>query len=121
MQKFLKSSFAEYKKTFGGWITGSFFPTDSPLHSNEVEIRYGVVSGSEIAFPPHYHTHRITHILVTRGELTIKLDGQLTRVAAGEFVVFWPGVTEEGISARANTELIIIRTPSLMKEDKVEV
>lgn len=121
MQRLLKSSFEEHKKPYAGWIVGAFFPPESPLHSDDVEIRHGILSGNEITFPPHYHTHRVSYILVTRGELTMKFDGQLTIVKAGEYVVFFPGVTEEGITAKPGTELIIVRTPSSRKEDKVNV
>ena len=51
----------------------------------------------------------------------MKFDGQLTVIKAGEYVVFHPGVTEEGISAKPGTELIIVRTPSSKREDKVDV
>ncbi|MBP6994489.1 cupin domain-containing protein [Candidatus Woesebacteria bacterium] len=121
IQRYNKANFADFLKSHNGWVVGAFFPPDSAQHSSEVEIRHGVIKGNEFVFKSHYHTQRTSYILVVKGEVVMKFDGALTTISEGQFVVFAPGVTEEGISAKPGTELLIVRTPSSTKEDKVEV
>lgn len=121
IQRFQKANFAQFLKSHNGWIVGAFFPPDSIQHSDDIEIRHGIIQGKEFVFSSHYHTRRTSYILVLKGEIVMKFDGELTTVSAGQFAAFMPGVTEEGISAQPGTELVIVRTPSSAKEDKVEM
>ena len=121
IQRTKQASFAQFLQSHNGWVVGAFFPPESIQHSEDVEIRHGIIQGDEFVFPPHYHTRRTSYILVLKGEVVMKIDGELTTVTAGQFLVFLPGVTEEGISATPGTELVIVRTPSSAKEDKVEM
>lgn len=121
IQRYKKESFTQFRQSHNGWIVGAFFPPDSIQHSEEVEIRHGIIQGKEFAFTAHYHSHRTSYILVLKGEIIMKFDGELTTVSAGEFAIFMPGVTEEGVSAQPGTEVVIVRTPSSAKEDKVEM
>ncbi len=121
IQRIKKANFADFLRSHNGWVVGAFFPPDSIQHSEDVEIRHGIIQGREFVFPPHYHTRRTSYILVIKGEVVMKFDGEQTTVTAGQFAIFAPGVTEEGISASPGTELVIVRTPSSAKEDKVEM
>ena len=121
IQRYKQGRFGEYARSHNGWIVGAFFPPDSIQHSEDVEIRHGILQGKEFVFSPHYHSHRISYILVLKGEVTMRFDGEIATMGAGEFAIFLPGVTEEGVSAQPGTELVIVRTPSSTKEDKVEV
>jgi quercetin dioxygenase-like cupin family protein len=121
IQRFKKAAMSQYLQSHNGWIVGAFFPPESIQHSEDVEIRHGIIQGKEFIFTPHYHSHRTSYIIVIKGEIVMKFDGELTTVSAGQFAIFLPGVSEEGISAQPGTELVIVRTPSSSKEDKVEI
>lgn len=121
LPRYKKSKMGDFLTSHNGWVVGAFFQPDSIQHSDEIEVRHGIIQGKEFVFPPHYHTRRTSYIFVLHGRVVMRFDGEETVVSGGEFVIFLPGVSEEGISADPGTELLIVRTPSSVKEDKVEV
>lgn len=121
MQRVKQANFSEFLQSHNGWVVGAFFPPESIQHSEDIEIRHGIIRGNEFTFSPHYHTKRTSYILVLKGQIVMQIDGELTTVNAGQFLIFLPGVSEEGVSAAPGTELVIVRTPSSAKEDKVEM
>ncbi|HNQ31123.1 MAG TPA: cupin domain-containing protein [Candidatus Woesebacteria bacterium] len=121
LQRCKIANFAQFHTSHNGWIVGAFYEPGSIQYSGDLEIRHGIIEGREFIFSPHYHTQRTSYLLVVKGEIVMKFDGQQVTVSAGQFAIFLPGVTEEGISAKPGTELLIIRTPSSPKEDKVEI
>ncbi len=121
LPRYSKAVLKDYLSSHNGWVVGAFFPPDSLQHSEEVEIRHGVIKGKEFVFPPHYHTRRTSYIFVIHGSVSMEFDGEPMTISAGEFAIFLPGVSEEGVSAEPGTELVIVRTPSSAREDKVEV
>ncbi len=101
-------------------LLGVFTEKNSPAYSQAAEIVFNKLPAN-FKISPHFHNQTKTIIIVTRGAMHLKLDGEAMRVQTGEYVIFDQGVIEEVVSVEANTENFTIHLPSIMGGDKVEV
>jgi quercetin dioxygenase-like cupin family protein len=64
--------------------------------------------------PPHVHPDRVEAFWVLEGEAEFELDGDLTRAAAGSFVLVPGGVAHTfGASPTAPAHLLVLHAPAL--------
>jgi mannose-6-phosphate isomerase-like protein (cupin superfamily) len=103
-----------------GWFFGAF--VDYPLlNSDLVEVAWqqlsNVTPGPDGA---HYHEKTVEINIVLKGDIHLTIDGTRHDIEAGQFYVIWPYSVVSDVSTGADTELIVVRAPSI-PEDKVLV
>lgn len=99
-----------------GWFFGHFMNEDL-LCSNLVEIAWKSISCKKpYPFDKHYHKHSVEINIVISGWVRLAIDGEKFKVKKGEFYVVYPFATIESIETGKNTELIVVRAPSLPRD-----
>lgn len=71
----------------------------------------------EAHFPVHIHTQTKTLVMVLKGKMVFKLDGEEISIKKGEYIVFEKGVVEEVVFVKVGTESLTIHTPSVVGGD----
>jgi mannose-6-phosphate isomerase-like protein (cupin superfamily) len=103
-----------------GWFFGAF--VDNPLlNSDLVEVAWQQLQ--DVTPEPdqaHYHAKSVEINVVLKGDLHLTIDGTRYNLEAGQFYIIWPYSIVSDISSGADTELIVIRSPSI-PDDKVLV
>ncbi|SRR5258708_4956728 len=110
--KYFTGKIDDYAKR-KGWFFGHF--ADEPLlQSDLVEVSWQKIS-SKHAVPEdkHYHTSTVEINIVLSGEVSLTIADKDFRFHKGEFWVIYPETVVENVRAGKNTELIILRAPSL--------
>ena len=91
------------------------------LKSHLVEVAWQNISGKRPApEDKHYHKNSIEINIVLSGWIECKINGKKVKVNAEEFFVVYPFTVVEEFAAGDNTELIVIRAPSI-PDDKVNL
>jgi quercetin dioxygenase-like cupin family protein len=110
------SDFAKTK----GWFFGSFMDSEL-LQSEAVEIAWQQISNTA-PNPNQKHLHRksVEINILIRGTMKITINGESQVLEKGDFYVVWPETVVEDIATGPDTELIVVRAPSL-PEDKYSV
>jgi len=96
-----------------GWFFGQFADNEL-LKSNLVEVAWQKISG-EIATPEDKHIH-ITSVeinIVINGEVSLTINGKDFTFHKEDFWIIWPETVIENVRAGENTELLIVRAPSI--------
>lgn len=100
-----------------GWLIGHFIgPETSPLHSTDVEIKWGTHQAGE---KRHEWTVaeeevRTTMVMLLRGHFAVRLpDGDQEMKREGDFVVFGPG-TAHSWQAFDDSIVMTVRWPSVV-------
>ena len=100
-----------------GWLIGHFIdPDTSPLHSTDVEIKWGTHQAGE---ERHEWTVaeeevRTTMVMLLRGHFAVRLpDGDQEMKREGDFVVFGPG-TSHSWQAFDDSIVLTVRWPSVV-------
>jgi len=94
-----------------GWICGHFIP-EGILKNSELEIKYEVL-GPGMTSPLHYHPQGVEVILVVKGKVTFKIEGENITLSDGDFVFMQDSVNESLQEVSEPTTVISIRTPSI--------
>lgn len=101
-----------------GWFFGSFM--DEPLlKSDLVEVAWQKIPG--LAPSPeqsHFHKSSVEINIIIKGEMQLTIDGQPHDLTQGDFYVIWPESIVSDITTNQETEIIVVRAPSL--NDKVQ-
>lgn len=103
---------ADYEKN-KGWFFGSF--VDNPLlRSNLVEVAWQKLPGiAPSADQEHFHKATVEIDIVIKGSITLDIDGVRHTLDAGQCYVIWPESVVSNITTTENTELIVVRAPSI--------
>lgn len=100
-----------------GWLIGHFIePDTSPLHSSDVEIKWGThTAGEERAeWTDAASEVRTTMVMLIRGHFAVRLpDGDQEMKREGDFVVFGPG-TSHSWQAFDDSIVMTVRWPSIV-------
>jgi hypothetical protein len=103
-----------------GWFFGSFM--DEPtLRSDQVEVAWQNLSN--VAPSPdqkHLHKRSVEINVILAGWIEITINGVQHMLSEGDFYVIWPYTTVEAISTGPDTQLMVVRAPSL-PDDKFSV
>jgi len=100
-----------------GWFFGHF-ATDELLKSDLVEIAWQNISNkTPLKEDKHLHRSSVEINIVISGEVKITINGHYTTLHKGEFYIIWPETIVEQVEASENTEVIVVRAPSI--NDKI--
>ena len=103
-----------------GWFFGRFM--DEPLlHSELVEVAWQKVPDRRpSAEQRHMHRHTVEVNVVLSGSIRLKIDDVEHSLRKGDFFVIWPESVVSEISTDAETEILVVRAPSVA-DDKLSV
>ncbi len=118
-RRYQTGSFKEFHESRRGWISGQFFPEGGLQHDHRAEVKV-VECGEDFSVQKHYHKEGKAWVLVMRGALYFKLDGEEVVVHKGEFVIQEAACLEKITHADPDTQFIAIHAPSL-PDNKVVV
>ncbi|WP_040741939.1 cupin domain-containing protein [Nocardia tenerifensis] len=103
-----------------GWFFGAF--VDEPLlNSDLVEVAWQQLPDVRPSRDQvHYHEKSVEINILIKGGMRITIDGAQHDLREGQFYVIWPQSVVSDISTGPDTELIVVRAPSI-PSDKVLV
>lgn len=95
-----------------GWLCGQFFPEESILKTNNLEVKYGTFEvGEEIQ--KHYHPYGEEVLIIIKGKMKAIYDGEEFTLSEGDFVFQKPEVRETLFQITEAVSYITARTPSV--------
>jgi glyoxylate utilization-related uncharacterized protein len=96
-----------------GWLLGHFMP-DGPLHSSDVEVKWGVHPRGDRRAAWATEEVRTALLVLIRGEFHIELrDRTVLLREPGDYVVWGPGEDHSWLSPVEDTVVLTVRWPSL--------
>ncbi|RLC35674.1 hypothetical protein DRH14_00280 [Candidatus Shapirobacteria bacterium] len=95
-----------------GWLCGHFYPSNSLLKTDQLEIKYGHLSPGQTS-PNHYHPTGQEMLIFITGKAKMILDGKQYIIKAGDFIFQQAGVHETITQIIEAVTYIAIRTPSV--------
>jgi hypothetical protein len=106
-----------------GWFFGHFMD-EKLLQSDLVDVSWQHYFTSPKPFgeggpAAHYHKGTVEINVVIAGGVTGKIEGKKFRVIKGQFYVLWPETTLSDFNTDPDTEVIVIRAPSIKDGGKV--
>jgi len=108
--KYKIDNIKNYSKT-RSWIFGHFFPKDSLLHSDKLEVKYHHIKPG-YSTKEHYHPNGKQIEIIVKGKIKISLDGKEQILKEGDFLVTKNNIKERVIKVFKPTVLIGLRMPS---------
>lgn len=116
--KFLVGKTSDYE-TGKGWFFGNFADNEL-LKSDLVEIAYQDISDKQASpSDKHLHTSSVEINIVISGTVSADINGEHFEIHKGEFYVIWPETIIENVSANQNTQVIVIKAPSINDKQKL--
>lgn len=117
--KFFVGSINDYARG-KGWFFGHFMD-EKLLQSDLVDV-----SWQHYPTPPpetiaHYHRDTVEINIVIAGGVTGKINDTQFHAGKGEFYVLWPETVMSEFSTDSDTEVIVIRAPSIESGGKMRV
>jgi mannose-6-phosphate isomerase-like protein (cupin superfamily) len=110
--KFIGGKVSDYTKR-SGWFFGHFADNDL-LKSDLVEVSWQNISNKRAsAKDKHLHTSSVEINIVIAGEVSLTINGRDFIFRRGDFWVIWPQTLVENVRAGKDTELIVLRAPSV--------
>jgi quercetin dioxygenase-like cupin family protein len=96
-----------------GWFFGQF-ADEKLLQSNLVEIAWQNISNKQ-ALPQdkHLHTESVEINIIISGSVSLEINDKPFTLHKGEFYVIWTETIVGNITAEEDTQLIVIRAPSI--------
>lgn len=102
-----------------GWFFGNFADNEL-LKSDLVEVAWQKISNKKSSSDDmHFHTSSVEINLVLSGQVSLTINGQDFTFHKGEFWVIWPETLVKNVRAGENTDLIVIRAPSVNDKKKI--
>lgn len=84
------------------------------MQSDDVEVAWQKISGKKaVPEDKHYHTSSVEINIIISGEVRVSINGEKCVLHKGEFYIIWPETIVEEVEAAENTELIVVRAPSV--------
>lgn len=112
--KFFKGKLDDFQK-FSGYFIGQFmgekgFPI---LETDEVEIAYKKLPEKFEGDKPHFHKKGVEISIIIKGKFKAQVNKKIVEISEKEFLVVYPRTTLKKISAQKDTELIVVKAPSV--------
>jgi mannose-6-phosphate isomerase-like protein (cupin superfamily) len=102
-----------------GWFFGHF-TDEALLKSDLVEVAWQNISNKDAsAEDKHLHKSSVEINIILSGEVKVTINQEKLTLHAGEFYIIWPETIVESVEASDNTQLIVVRAPSIV--DKVKL
>lgn len=99
-------------------LSGRIAPDDLAFQSESLQAWFNDNPSDAWKDPgPHFHTDSDEMFIVLEGALHVAVEGEVVRVAAGEFCCFPAGVLHELVRVEGPYRTLMIRAPSV--NDKV--
>lgn len=110
--RFLVGKTSDYEKG-KGWFFGDF-ADNTLLKSDLVEVALQNISRIHPSpSDKHFHTSSVEITVVISGMMSADINGEHFVIHKGEFYVIWPETTIENVAAEEETQVIVIRAPSI--------
>jgi quercetin dioxygenase-like cupin family protein len=110
--KYITGRIDDYAKR-KGWFFGHFADKDL-LKSDLVEVSWQKISGKQAdPLDKHFHSSSVEINIVISGEVSLMINGKDFTFHKEDFWVIWPETVVENVRALENTELIVLRAPSI--------
>lgn len=118
--KFVKGNLKDFGDT-SGYFVGRFMGDRgrSDLETDEVEIAFKILPENFGDEKPHYHKGGVEINIVINGSYKVLINGEEVTLNEKDFLVVYPESKLKNLSAKKNTELIVVKAPSL-PHDKYE-
>jgi hypothetical protein len=99
-----------------GWFFGCFM--DEPLlQSDLVEVAWQKVPDLRpSADQKHLHRHTVEVNVVLSGSIRLKIDDVEHSLRKGNFYIIWPESVVSEITTDAETEILVVRAPSVAND-----
>ena len=99
-------------------LSGRVTPDDLAFQSESLQVWFNNNASDAWKDPgPHLHTDSDEMFVVLEGALHVGVEGEVVRVAPGEFCCFPAGVLHEIVRVEAPYRTLMIRAPSV--DDKI--
>ena len=96
-----------------GWLLGHFMPRGDLLHSDDVEVKWGVHAPGERRAAWATEETRTAFLVLIRGAFDIELrDRTVLLREPGDYVVWGPGEDHSWQAGPAETVVLTVRWPS---------
>lgn len=96
-----------------GWLLGHFKPESDPLHSSDVEIKWGTHSRGERRAAWATAEKRTALLVLISGRFRLRFpSGDVVLSDQGDYVLWGPG-TDHSWEAEADTVVVTVRWPSV--------
>jgi glyoxylate utilization-related uncharacterized protein len=97
-----------------GWLLGHFMPPGRLLHSDTVEVKWGVHRQGERRADWATDEVRTALLVLIRGAFDVELrDRTVMLREPGDYVVWGPGEDHSWRALAADTQVLTVRWPSL--------
>jgi hypothetical protein len=97
-----------------GWLLGHFMPPGTPLHSTEVEVKWGVHARGERRAAWAVGETRTALLVLVRGGFHVELrDRTVVLSNPGDYVVWGVGQDHSWYALADDTVVLTVRWPSL--------
>jgi hypothetical protein len=97
-----------------GWLLGYFVPPGELLHSDDVEVKWGVHPAGDRRAAWATDERRTALLVLIRGAFNIELrDRTVVLREPGDYVVWGPGEDHSWRALEADTTVLTVRWPSL--------
>jgi hypothetical protein len=97
-----------------GWLLGHFMPPGGLLHSEDVEVKWGVHPPGERRAAWATGETRTALLVLIRGSFDIELrDRTVLLREPGDYVVWGPGEDHSWLAGPVETVVLTVRWPSL--------
>lgn len=110
--QYLTGTIIDYVKR-EGWFFGHF-ADNKLLKSDLVEVAWQKISDKQpTPEDKHLHTSSVEINIVLNGEVSLTINGKDFTFHKEDFWIIWPETLVENVRAGENTELMVIRAPSI--------
>jgi hypothetical protein len=97
-----------------GWLLGHFMPPGQLLHSDTVEVKWGIHAAGDRRAAWATDEVRTALLVLIRGSFDIELrDRTVLLREPGDYVVWGPGEDHSWLAGAAETVVLTVRWPSL--------
>jgi hypothetical protein len=97
-----------------GWLLGHFMPPGHPLHSGDVEVKWGVHPKGDHRVAWATGEVRTALLVLIQGTFHVELrDRTVVLSVPGDYVMWGPGVDHSWRALDEGTTVLTVRWPSL--------
>lgn len=113
-EKYVKGNVSEFSQTKGYFVGRFLGEAGHPeLETEKVEIAWKELPTTFDEETPHFHKGGVEVNIVISGSYTVQIEDETVTLIEGDFLVVYPEKKLKNISAEENTELIVVKAPSL--------
>lgn len=103
-----------------GWFFGHFM-REKLLQSDLVDVSWQHFARSPATDVAHYHKRTVEINIVMKGSITCEINHTKVTAVAGNFYVLWPNAVMTNFRTAPDTDVIVIRAPSIPNGGKVKI